>query len=184
MVRVAFIGGRGVVSKYSGIETYYEEIGQRLTGMGHQVTAYCRSYFTPPGTRRNGMQLVRLPTIRSKHLETLVHTFLSTLHVLVQPCDVVHYHALGPALFSFIPRLAGKKTVVTVQGLDWQRKKWGRFAAAVLRLGERAAVSLPSHTMVVSQALQKHYRAGYGAETFLRAEWRCAAGVALAGQDF
>ena len=177
-LRVAFIGGRGVVSKYSGIETYYEEIGERLTGMGHQVTAYCRSYFTPPERQRNGMQLVRLPTIRSKHLETLVHTFLSTLHVLVQPCDVVHYHALGPALFSFIPRLAGKKTVVTVQGLDWQRKKWGRLASAVLRLGERAAVRLPSHTMVVSQALQKHYRAGYGARDFLRAQWRCAAGVA------
>ncbi|MGB0102585.1 MAG: glycosyltransferase family 4 protein, partial [Candidatus Sulfotelmatobacter sp.] len=164
-LRVAFIGGRGVVSKYSGIETYYEEIGERLTGMGHQVTAYCRSYFTPPERQRNGMQLVRLPTIRSKHLETLVHTFLSTLHVLVQPCDVVHYHALGPALFSFIPRLAGKKTVVTVQGLDWQRKKWGRFASAVLRLGEWAAVSLPSHTMVVSRTLQNDYRVGYGVET-------------------
>jgi glycosyltransferase involved in cell wall biosynthesis len=165
MLRVAFIGGRGVVSKYSGIETYYEEIGKRLTGMGHEVTAYCRTYFTPPGKRHNGMRVVRLPTIRSKHLETLVHTFLSTLHVLFQPCDVVHYHALGPALFSFIPRLAGKRTVVTVQGLDWQRKKWGRIAAAVLRLGERAAVSLPSHTMVVSQALQQHYRAGYRAQT-------------------
>jgi glycosyltransferase involved in cell wall biosynthesis len=165
MLRVAFIGGRGVVSKYSGIETYYEEIGKRLTGMGHQVTAYCRTYFTPPGKEHNGIQVVRLPTIRSKHLETLVHTFLSTLHVLAQPCDVVHYHALGPALFSFIPRLAGKKTVVTVQGLDWQRKKWGRIAAAVLRLGERAAVILPSSTMVVSQTLQKHYRENYGVET-------------------
>ena len=163
-LRVAFIGGRGVVSKYSGIEAYYEEVGKQLAGMGHQVTAYCRTYFTPPGRQHNGMQVVRLPTIRSKHLETLVHTFLSTLHVLVQPCDVVHYHALGPALFSFIPRLAGKKTVVTVQGLDWQRKKWGHIASAVLRLGERAAVSLPSRTMVVSQTLQKHYRAGYGVE--------------------
>jgi glycosyltransferase involved in cell wall biosynthesis len=165
MLRIAFIGGRGVVSKYSGIETYYEEVGRRLAGMGHEVTAYCRTYFTPPGKQHNGMQVVRLPTIRSKHLETLVHTFLSTLHVLVQPCDVVHYHALGPALFSFIPRLAGKKTVVTVQGLDWQRKKWGRIASAVLRLGERAAVSLPTRTIVVSQALQKHYRGGYGVET-------------------
>src|SRR5580700_2444832 len=165
MVRVAFIGGRGVVSKYSGIETYYEEIGKRLTGMGHEVTAYCRSYFTPPARQRNGMQLVRLPTIRSKHLETLVHTFLSTLHVLVQPCDVVHYHALGPALFSFIPRLAGKKTVVTVKGLDWERKKWGRIASAILRLGERAAVSFPTQTMVVSQTLQKYYRGRYGAGT-------------------
>jgi glycosyltransferase involved in cell wall biosynthesis len=165
MLRVAFIGGRGVVSKYSGIETYYEEIGKRLAGMGHPVTVYCRNYFTPPGKEHNGMQVVRLPTIRSKHLETLVHTFLSTLHVLAQPCDIVHYHALGPALFSFIPRLAGKKTVVTVQGLDWQRKKWGCIASAVLRLGERAAVSLPTHTMVVSQALQKHYVDVHGAET-------------------
>jgi glycosyltransferase involved in cell wall biosynthesis len=165
MLRVAFIGGRGLVSKYSGIETYYEEIGKRLTGMGHEVTAYCRAYFTPLGEQRNGIRVVRLPTIRSKHLETLVHTFLSTLHVLIQPCDVVHYHALGPALFSFIPRMAGKKTMVTVQGLDWQRKKWGRIAASVLRLGERAAVSLPSHTMVVSQTLQKYYRGRYGAGT-------------------
>jgi glycosyltransferase involved in cell wall biosynthesis len=164
-VRVAFIGGRGVVSKYSGIETYYEEIGKRLAGMGHEVTAYCRTYFTPPGEKHNGMRVVRLPTICSKHLETVVHTLLSTLHVLTQPCDVVHYHALGPALFSFIPRLVGKKTVVTVQGLDWQRKKWGRIASAVLRLGERAAVSLPTRTMVVSRALQKHYVEGYEAKT-------------------
>jgi glycosyltransferase involved in cell wall biosynthesis len=165
LLRVAFIGGRGVVSKYSGIETYYEEIGKRLAGMGHQVTLYCRTYFTPPGRTHNGMQVVRLPTIRSKHLETLVHTLLSTLHVLGEDCDIVHYHALGPALFSFIPRLAGKKTVVTVQGLDWQRKKWGRIASAVLRLGERAAVSLPTRTMVVSQELKKHYRHGYAVET-------------------
>ncbi len=164
-LRIAFIGGRGVVSKYSGIETYYEEIGERLSGMGHQVTAYCRTYFTPPKKNHNGIQVVRLPTIRSKHLETVVHTFLSTLHVLVRPCDVVHYHALGPALFSFIPRLAGKRTVVTVQGLDWRRKKWGGVASAVLRLGERAAVSLPTRTMVVSLALQKHYEAAHLAET-------------------
>jgi len=164
-LRIAFIGGRGVISKYSGIETYYEEIGKRLIGMGHEVTVYCRTYFTPPAKKHNGMQVVRLPTIRSKHLETLVHTLLSTLHVLAKPCDIVHYDALGPALFSFIPRLAAKKTVVTVQGLDWQRKKWGRIASAVLRLGERAAVSLPTRTMVVSQELQRHYREVHGAET-------------------
>jgi glycosyltransferase involved in cell wall biosynthesis len=109
---------------------------------------------------------VRLPTIRSKHLETVVHTLLSTAHALTQPYDVVHYHALGPALFSFIPRLLGKKTAVTVQGLDWQRKKWGRLASAVLRLGERASVQLPNGTMVVSQALQRRYRETHGVEAF------------------
>ncbi len=165
-LRVAFIGGRGVISKYSGIEAYYEAVGEQLAAAGHQVTVYCRSYFTPPLAAHNGMRLVRLPTIRSKHWETVVHTLLSTAHVLTQKCDVVHYHALGPALFSFIPRLLGKKTIVTVQGLDWQRKKWGRVASAVLRLGERASVSFPNGTMVVSQALQERYRNEHGVEVF------------------
>jgi len=165
-LRVAFIGGRGVISKYSGIEAYYEEVGKRLVEMGHDVTVYCRTYFTPPMTERNGMRLVRLPTIRSKHLETLVHTLLSTAHAVTQRYDVVHYHALGPALFSFLPRLRGEKTAVTVQGLDWQRRKWGRLASAVLRLGERASVKFPNGTTVVSQTLQQRYREAHGIEAF------------------
>jgi glycosyltransferase involved in cell wall biosynthesis len=165
LLRVAFIGGRGLVSKYSGIETYYEEVGKRLVEMGHDVTVYCRSYFTPALTTHEGMRLVRLPTFRSKHLETFVHTCLSTVHVMFSGCDIVHYHAQGPALFSFFPRLIGKKTVVTVQGQDWQRKKWGRFASLTLRLGELASARLPNRTMVVSQTLQRHYRTAYGIQT-------------------
>ena len=161
-LRVAFIGGRGLVSKYSGIETYYEEVGKRLVDMGHDVTVYCRSYFTPVQSTHHGMRLVRLPTFRSKHMETFVHTWLSTVHVMFSGCDIVHYHAQGPALFSFFPRLVGKKTVVTVQGQDWQRKKWGRFASFTLRLGEVASARLPNRTMVVSQTLQQHYRTAYG----------------------
>ncbi len=156
--RIAFIGGRGVMSKYSGIETSYEEIGRRMVDLGHEVTVYCRSYFTPRSARHNGMRLVRLPTIRCKSLETLVHTALCTVHASFGNCDVVHYHALGPALFSFLPRLLGKKTVVTVQGLDWQRRQWGRLAAAVLRLGELASARFPNATVVVSRTLQQHYR--------------------------
>jgi glycosyltransferase involved in cell wall biosynthesis len=163
---VAFIGGRGVISKYSGIESYYEEVGKRLAQMGHEVTVYCRTYFTPELPEYHGMRLVRLPTIRSKHLETIVHTLVSTAHALAGRYDIVHYHALGPALFSFLPRLVGARTAVTVQGLDWQRKKWGRLASAVLRLGERASVKFPNATMVVSQALQQRYRETHGIEAF------------------
>jgi glycosyltransferase involved in cell wall biosynthesis len=164
-VRVAFIGGRGVVSKYSGIESFYEQAGAELARLGHEVTVYCRTYFTPPANDYNGMRIRRLPTIRSKHLETVVHTLLSSLHAMTADYDVVHYHCLGPALFSFLPRLAGKKTVVTVQGLDWQRAKWGRAAAGILRWGEAAAVKLPDATMVVSRTLQQHYHDEYRRDT-------------------
>jgi glycosyltransferase involved in cell wall biosynthesis len=133
--------------------------------MGHEVTVYCRNYFTPEVTMQDGMRIVRLPTFRSKHLDTLVHTLISSMHVLFTRADLVHYHALGPALFSWIPRLAGKKTLVTVQGLDWQRKKWGRIASLVLRLGQKAAIYFPNRTMVVSRVLQEHFGCTYGART-------------------
>ena len=157
-LRVAFIGGRGVISKYSGIESYYEEVGKHLAAMGHEVTVYCRSYFTPNLAEHNGMRLVRLPTLRSKHLETVIHTALSTLHALTRRYDLVHYHTVGSALFSFLPRMMGIKTAVTVQGLDWQRRKWGRLASAVLRLGGEASMRFPSGTMVVSRALEQWYQ--------------------------
>ncbi|MBS1852373.1 MAG: glycosyltransferase family 4 protein [Acidobacteria bacterium] len=164
-LRVAFLGGRGVIGKYSGIETCYEETGSRLAARGHDITVYCRTYFTPPQKSYRGMRLVRLPTLRSKHLETFLHTLLGSLHAMFGRYDIVHYQALGPALFSFLPRLAGKRTVVTIQGLDWQRRKWGRFAAWVLRGGERAAITFPHGTIVVSRTLQDYFQRRHGAAT-------------------
>jgi glycosyltransferase involved in cell wall biosynthesis len=160
-LNVSFIGGRGVVGKYSGIETCYEETGTRLAKMGQEVTAYCRSYFTPKTSQYRGMRIVRLPTIRTKHLETLIHTLLSTIHACFSDCDIVHYYTLGPSLFSFLPRLFGKKTVVSVQGLDWQRKKWGRIARCALKFCEWTSAHLPNATIVVSRTLQEYYRSRY-----------------------
>ena len=179
-LRVAFIGGRGVVSKYSGIESYYEHAGHELARLGHEVTVYCRTYFTPPMKTHNGMRVQRLPTIRSKHLETFVHTLLSTAHAMMSDYDVVHYHCLGPALFSFLPRLAGKKTVVTVQGLDWQRRKWGRIASRVLHLGEGAAGLSPNATMVVSAHPVPVLPPAVRSRHHLHSEWSCGDAPACA----
>ena len=111
------------------------------------------------------MQIVRLPTIHTKHLDTLMHTFLSTAHACLSDCDIVHYQTLGPSLFSFVPRLFGKKTVVTVQGLDWQRKKWSWPARLVLKLGEWSAARLPNETIVVSRALEEHFHLSHNKKT-------------------
>lgn len=164
-LRIAFIGGRGVVSKYSGIETYYEEVGKHLASSGHEIVVYCRTYFTPALDRHNGMKIIRIATLRRKHLETFIHSLLSTLHALFSHYDVVHYHTLGPALFSLIPRIFGMKTVVTVQGLDWQRSKWSSFARWFLRLCETASVRFPNSTIVVSKTLNDYYWKKYSTHT-------------------
>ena len=108
-LHIAFISGRGVMSKYSGIETYYEEVGQRLVAMGHHVTGYCRTNFTPPCNEYRGMRLVRLPTVHSKHFETVVHTTLSTIHALFSRCDIVHYPRWGRRCFRSSPAWPGKR---------------------------------------------------------------------------
>ncbi len=157
-LRIAFIVGRGVGSAYSGIERYYEEIGSRLAARGHEVTAYCRSHFSPTVDDYRGVRVRRIPTIRSKHLETLLHTLVSTADVCFRRVDVVQFHALGSSPFAWIPRLAGKRTVVSVRGLDWQRAKWGALARTYLRLCEWTSLNCPNATVVVSRTLQRHYR--------------------------
>lgn len=157
-IRVAFIGARGVGGSYSGIESYYEEVGSRLAARGHEVTAYCRSHFTPKQRRYKGIHVRRLPCVRTKHLETLSHSTFATLDSLFRSYDIIQFHAIGSSPLALLPRLFGTPTVVSVRGLDWQRAKWGKAASAALRLGEWASARMPTATSVVSEELARHYR--------------------------
>jgi glycosyltransferase involved in cell wall biosynthesis len=163
-LKVAFIGARGVGSTYSGIESYYEEVGSRLAARGHEVTAYCRTHFTPDVSEFRGIRVKRLPSLRTKHLETLSHSVLSTLHALPRDYDVIQYHAIGSSPLAVLPRLLGRRTVVSVRGLDHQRGKWGTVARTDLRFGEWASVRRPSATIVVSETLGRHYQERHGRE--------------------
>ncbi|OGP57662.1 MAG: hypothetical protein A2V67_18305 [Deltaproteobacteria bacterium RBG_13_61_14] len=161
-MKIAMIGSRGIPVTYSGIETHLKEICPRLVGCGHQVTVYCRQEVEWPGDEFLGVKLVRLPAITSKHLETLSRTTLATLDALRQRYDIVHYHALGPAVFSLLPRLRGAAAVVTVHSLDWKRAKWGRAASLALRGGEWASARFPNALITVSQTLREYFRRKYG----------------------
>ena len=159
---VAFIGGRGLGAAYSGIERYYEELGSRLAADGAEVIAYCRPHFAPEGPTWRGIVVRRVPTVRSKHLETFVHTVLSTLDVCFRRVDLVQFHALGSSPFAWLPRLFGKRTIVSVRGLDWQRAKWGALARVYLRFCETTSMVCPNATAVVSRTLRDHFEARFG----------------------
>ena len=156
-MKIAMIGQKGIPALYGGIERHVEEIARRLVVRGHEVSVYCRLHYTPTGGQYHGIRLVRLPSINTKHLDTATHVAASTLHSITHDADIVHFHALGPSVFAGIPRLFGKKTVVTVHGLDWQREKWGAAASWVLKQCEGPAVHFPDRTIVVSRTLQKYF---------------------------
>ncbi len=164
-MKIAITGTLGLPVTYGGVERQVEQICSRLVDRGHEVTVYCRSYYSRLADDcYEGIKLVRLPSIKTKHLDNFSHTFISTIDSLLNGFDIVHYHSLGPAVFSCLPRIRHKKTVVTIHGLDWQRKKWGRLASEYLKASERFALYFPNGTIGVSKQIQRYIRQKYRRE--------------------
>lgn len=161
-LRIAMIGQKGMPATYGGIERHVEEIAARLVERGHEVTVYSRLYYSKQRGSYHGIRLRRLPSINTKHLDTATHTALATFDALLRPYDIVHFHALGPSIFSGIPRLRGMKSVVTVHGLDWERQKWGPAAAWLLKQCEYPAIHFPTSTIVVSRTLSQYFDQKFG----------------------
>ena len=166
LIRIAMLGTRGVPASYSGFETCVEELGSRLAAHGHDVTVYCRvPHITHEGNSYRGMRLIKLPTIRSKHLDTITHSLLSAVHALTQGYDVSLFFNVGTSAVTWIPRLTGQRVVLNVDGLDWKRKKWGRLARWYIRASERWATRFPHRVITDSRRVQEYYRARYGASS-------------------
>jgi glycosyltransferase involved in cell wall biosynthesis len=166
-MKLALAGTRGVPAAYSGFETAVEQIGSRLADRGHDVTVYCRPHMVErrPGDTYRGMRLVYLPTVAGKHLDTPIHTLLSTLHLAaVERPDVALYFIAGNSPFAGLGRALGVPTAINVDGLDSQRAKWGKWARRYLRLTERAAPVLADVAITDSRTVQDLYRT-WGHET-------------------
>jgi len=153
------IGQKGIPALYGGIERQVEELSIKLAEQGHEVLAYARPWYVYGKlTHYRGIKIILTPTIRTKHLDAIVHTFTSTVHALFQKPDIIHYHGVGPALLSWIPRLflPRAKVITTFHCIDRYHQKWGWFARLALKLGERAACWFPDRVIAVSKTIQNY----------------------------
>ncbi len=154
-MKIAMLGSKGIPATWGGIEHHVQELSTRMVALGHEVTVYCRPYYTTTDKPYyKGVRLRKLPTIPSKSLDAIVATFFATMDAISKGYDIVHFHAIGPATFSSLTRMAGENTVVTVHGLDWQREKWGKPAKLFLKFGEWSAMWFPYNTIAVSKFLK------------------------------
>ncbi len=163
-LRVALIGSRGIPASYGGYETLMEELAPRLVARGFAVTVYCRSHYTPRGLSTHlGARLVELPTIRSKHLDTPVHTLLSCLHAGREGYDAALM--VNSANAMFLPLLGDIPVALNVDGIEKRRAKWGAFGRAVYALSERLACFLPDALITDAEVIRAHYLSRYGADS-------------------
>lgn len=164
-MKIALIGSRGIPARYSGFEQFYEQFAVRLAERGHEVTVYNRSHFIKDVKKEyKGVRIVSLPSIPTKHLDTITHTALSSLHALFQGYDMVYYCIVGNSPLVWIPRLVGAKTLINVDGEDWAREKWSGFAKTYQKWCERVACICSNVVIADAKGILDRYRKLYGHE--------------------
>ncbi len=168
-LRLNFIGMKGLPPDRPGAgggERETDAKARRLAGRGHNVTVYCRwNYYRNPPKMYEGVRLISLPALNRAGLQMLSHTFLATLHTLfIQKADVISFHGMGNALYLPLVKLARKKTIVYMDGIDWERPKWSKNARRMLKLAAAFAFRWADAVYVDNETSQKQFGEHFGKE--------------------
>ncbi|MGW8369761.1 MAG: glycosyltransferase [Gammaproteobacteria bacterium] len=168
--RIAVIGIRGLPANYGGLETCAEEVCRRWARSGNDVLVYCRSgrYAERP-TQFHGISLRYLPSLPMKSLDTISHTLLCVLDLMFVKRQYrnVHLYNTGNSIFLPLLRLAGKRVVLSGDGIEWKRQKWGRLAKSVHKLGEKLAARLANDIVVDNEEVGAYYKRTFDVPTTL-----------------
>lgn len=162
-MKLAILGTRGIPANYGGFETFAEELSVRLAARGHDVTVYGRSNnIEYKGREYKGVRLVILPTIGTKHLDTVAHTFLSVFHAIPARFDAVLICNAANAIFAAVPRLTGSPVALNVDGIERKRRKWGFAGRTYYRVSEYLATLIPNVIITDAAVIRDYYRQQYG----------------------
>ena len=161
-IKVAVIGLRGLPAAYGGIEKYCDELYSGLVEKGYDITVYSRESDSGPAEYK-GIKIKRVRVINIKGFDTFIYAMIAAFDATFSDFDIIHFHAQGPAVFCWVPRLFAPKKIVgfTCHGIDWQRDKWGLAAKIIIRLGEFASARFPHFKTAVSQYLIDYYKDKY-----------------------
>ena len=172
-MKIAMFGHKRIPSREGGIEIVVEELATRMVELGHDVTCYNRrghhvsgkEFDTQVGVTYKGVHLKNVFTIDKRGLAAMTSSFCAAWKSAWGDYDVVHIHAEGPAAMCFLPKMLGKRVVVTIHGLDWARSKWGWFSGKYIKWGEKQAVKYADKIIVLNKSTQDYFREIYGRET-------------------
>ena len=162
-MKIVVTGTRGIPNIMGGVETHCEELFPRIASKGYDVTVIRRkSYVRDSLTEYKGVKLIDIETPKKKSFEAIIHTFKAILKAKSLKADIVHIHAIGPALLTPMARLLGMKVVFTHHGPDYDRDKWGKAAKFMLKLGERMGTTFANDVIVISKVIDNILIKKYG----------------------
>ena len=170
-MKIVVTGTRGIPNIMGGVETHCEELFPRIAKRGFDVTLIRRSNYVQGEVdgvpscdlkEWNGVKLVDVPSPKKKSFEAIIHTFRAINKAKRLGADVLHVHAIGPALLVPYAKLLGMKVVFTHHGPDYDRDKWGFAAKTILKLGERMGCMFADDVIVISNVIKNLIAKKYG----------------------
>ncbi|MBU0722334.1 glycosyltransferase family 4 protein [Patescibacteria group bacterium] len=163
-MKIYLIGQKGIPAKFGGVEKHVEELSTRLVKAGHEVFVYTRPNYTDKNLKKyQGVNLISLSTIPTKHLDAITHTFRACLDLIKRDVDIIHFHSIGPSFLIWLVKLLnpGIPVVFTFHTKCYEHKKWGLLAKMYLKLSEATACHLADRIIVVSPSLADYALAKY-----------------------
>ena len=154
-MKIVVTGTRGIPDIMGGVETHCEELFPRIAAKDYDVTVIRRkSYVHDTLSEWKGVKLLDVETPKKKSFEAIIHTFRAINQAKRLGTDVLHIHAIGPALLVPYAKLLGMKVVFTHHGPDYDRDKWGFAAKTMLKLGESMGCKFADHVIVISDVIK------------------------------
>ena len=151
-MKICVVGTRGFPETQGGVEKHCEIL---YTTMGKQcpveIFVYRRKPYIVCTPKYKNIHFVDLPSTRIKGVEAVIHSFLATCASIIKRPDVIHYHNIGPAMFSPLARLFGVKVVMTYHSANYEHKKWGKIAQLLLKISEKIALSCSNEVIFVNK---------------------------------
>jgi len=154
--KVVVTGTRGIPNIMGGVETHCEELFPLVAEKGYDVTVIRRSeYVKDELSEWNGVKLVNIPSPKKKRFEAIIHTFRAVNRAKKLGADIIHIHAIGPAILTPYAKVRGMKVVFTHHGPDYDRDKWGKLAKLILKIGEQLGCRFADEVIVISEVIRK-----------------------------
>lgn len=161
-MKIVVTGTRGIPNVLGGVETHCEELFPLIASAGYEVTLFRRKRYVQDELKEHkGIALIDIDTPKKKSFEAIIHTLKAVWRAKKLRADIIHIHAIGPALVTPFARLLGLKVVFTHHGPDYDRDKWGIAAKLMLRIGERMGVKFANEVIVISEVINSILKEKY-----------------------
>lgn len=155
--RLRILGTRGVPATHGGFETFAEALSCHLVARGWHVTVYCQAEGTGSvfADEWQGVERLHIPSGGNSPAATIAFDWKATCHAARRPglCLTLGYNT---AVFCGLLRMAGVPNVINMDGIEWQRAKWGPVAKLWFRANEYAGCHLANHLIADHPQIAAH----------------------------